>query len=100
MNATITDFPMGAWRLVDEATVLIRRYPGLSSGETDRLVEIYPQLPIVQLALMSSDDELAPRLEAFRKDHGRRLRTPGHHIAALLSPVFLLAIVIAWVVLR
>lgn len=100
MNAAIADFSAAEWRLSDEATVLVRRYPQISRDEEERLVSIYPRLPIVQLALMSSDEELAPRLEAFRKANARQLKTPVRDLAALLSPVFLLAIVLAWVVLK
>jgi hypothetical protein len=100
MNSTFADMPTAAWKLADEATVLVRRYPDISHSEAERLVEIYPKLPIVQIAMMSSDEELAPRLEAFRKDHARRLRVPVRHIAALLSPLILLAIIVAWMLIQ
>lgn len=99
MAATLSNVPT-AWSNANEAVVLVRRYPDLSAAETDRLVEIYPKLPVLQLALMASDEELAPRLDAFRRDHARRLRTPARDLAALLSPVFLLAVVLAWAVLK
>jgi hypothetical protein len=88
--------PTASWKLADEATVLIRRYPAISDAEADRLVAIYPKLPMLQLAMMSSDEELSPRLEAFRRDHAGRLRVPARHIAGLLSPMLLVAIVAIW----
>jgi hypothetical protein len=100
MTSTFADMPTAAWKLADEATVLVRRYPDISRSEADRLVAIYPRLPILQVAMMSSDDELAPRLEAFRRDHACRLRIPLRHIAALLSPMILLAIILVWMLLK
>lgn len=100
MNAAIADFHAAPSRLIDEATVLVRRYPQISSEEEDRLLAIYPRLPIVQLALMSSDEELAPRLQAFRKAHARRVKPRPRDIAPLFAPVFLLAIALAWAILN
>jgi hypothetical protein len=96
MPTAIYDMPTASWKLADEATVLIRRYPAISEAEADRLVAIYPKLPMLQLAMMSSDEELSPRLEAFRRDHAGRLRVAPRHIAGLLSPMLLVAIVAIW----
>lgn len=84
------------WAVASEATQLIDRYPDLDPTDLDRLIDIYPQLPMVQLALMSSDEELAPRLEAFKRDHRKRIRTPFHQYGALMIPVVLMAMVVLW----
>lgn len=96
MPTAITDMPTAGWKLADEATVLVRRYPAISAADADRLVAIYPKLPMLQIAMMSSDEELAPRLEAFRRDHASRLRVPPRHVAGLLSPLLLMTIVVIW----
>jgi len=98
MRSAIPNMPTASWKLADEATVLVRRYPEISAFEADRLVAIYPKLPVLQVAMMSSDEELAPRLEAFRKDHADRLRVPARHVASLLSPLMLVAILVIWMV--
>jgi hypothetical protein len=36
------------------------------------------------MALMISDSELAPKLDRFRKDHRRQLRTPFRQYAVLV----------------
>lgn len=100
METIAADRPADHWAPPEEAASLIRRYPRISDQELERLLSIFPRLPRVHVALMSSDDELASRIEAFRTDHRRRLRTPPAHLAALLSPVFLLLIVLAWLALK
>lgn len=78
--------------------VLLRRYPDLRPHEIDELVEICPQLSVLELGLMCADDANAARYDAFLKDNAERLRRPFHQKAALLIPVvgmivFVLALV-------
>ena len=96
MQVSAANLPIAAWRAAEHATGLIERYPDLTSEEVDTLVAIYPRLPPLHLALMASDEDLALRLEAFRKAHGRRIRTPLRQYAALLVPVLLMAVVLVW----
>ena len=86
-------------KLVNEATVLVRRYPNVNPVELDRMVAILPRLPVLDFALMMSDEELGPRLDQFTRSQRGRLRRPLKEIAGLLSPVALAALVIAWLVL-
>ena len=72
--------------------------PG-SFFELDRLVTILPRLPVLDFALMMSDEELGPRLDQFTRSQRGRLRRPLKEIAGLLSPVVLAALVIAWLML-
>ena len=94
MLTPLTGAATAEWTVAREATELIGRYPDLKTKDLDRLIHIYPKLPIVQLALWSSDEGLAPRLEAFQKDHARRIRTPFRQYGALMIPVVLLAVVL------
>lgn len=79
--------------LVNEAEMLVARYPRLAPDELDRLVEIYPLLPSVDVALMISDPDLGPKLESFTGAERRRLRTPPLHLFALLIPRLFLVLV-------
>jgi hypothetical protein len=64
----------GAHVLAVEATRLISRYPALTTAELGRLIDIYPRLPILDVGLMTSDPSISTRLDAFCKDHGRKLK--------------------------
>ena len=97
MLTSATGAATAEWAVAREATELIGRYPHLATKDLDRLIHIYPQLPMVQLALLSSDEVLAPRLESFQRDHGPRIRTPFRQYGALLIPVLLLAVVLLWI---
>lgn len=79
----------------EEANALVARYPNLKPEEIDRLIEIYPNLPMLQVALMASDEQLAPKLEAFRRKFRRRIRTPFRQYGAFFIPVAILAIIAA-----
>ena len=59
-----------------EVTTLLQRYPHLREAEMDRLVEIYPQLAMLDVALMTNDEAVAPKLDHFVRDNKGRLRTP------------------------
>jgi hypothetical protein len=84
--------------LTNEAEQLVARYPRLEPAEVDRLVEIYPRLGNVDVALMISDEQLGPKLESFSRAQRHRLRMPPMHLFGLLSPFLLFVVVMAWVV--
>jgi hypothetical protein len=84
-------------QLMSEAEGLIARYPSLHQFEVDRLVDIYPRLSNVDVALMISDDDLGPRIESFVRGERHRLRMPLQHLLGLLSPFLLFLMVMAWI---
>jgi hypothetical protein len=96
MHRTVSALPTEHWLRAREATALLKRYPGLLPPDVDRLVSIYQHLPMLHLALMISDDELGPRLEAFNRDHGKRLRTHFGLPGGLLIPLAVLLVVLLW----
>jgi hypothetical protein len=98
MHKTVSALPTEHWLRAGEATALLERYPELLPWEVDRLVKIYPHLPMLHVALMTSDNELGPRLEAFQRDHGKRLRTPMRQYAGLLIPLAILFVVMLWAI--
>jgi len=55
------------------AEALIKRYPNLSEVETAELINLMPRLPMVDYGLITADDQLADRMEAFHRDHGDKL---------------------------
>ena len=100
MHKTVSALPTEHWLRAGEATSLLQRYPDLSSWELDRLVSIYPHLPMLHVALMTADDELGPRLEAFQRNHRRRLRTPFRQLGGLLIPLAIMIVVMLWAILN
>ena len=56
-----------------EAEALLRRYPELGGRELERLVAIFPGLPVLDIGLMSMDADLSSKLDRFRRDHADRL---------------------------
>ena len=87
----------GAHVLAVEATQLISRYPDLTTAELDRLIRIYPRLPILDVGLMTADASISARLDAFCRDHGRKLsRSTAGLLLFLILPiaVFIWALVL------
>lgn len=86
------------WRcrstLETEFTELIARYPFLDKGEVRRLVDIYPNLRVVDVALMMADHELAPMLDDFCRDNRDAIRRMPDLklIAIVLSGIAMLVI--------
>ena len=83
-----------------EVAALLLRYPHLRAEELDRLVEIYPQLAMLDVALMTADETLAPKLDDFVRENRRKLRPPLSHLlwlaavpaAAIAAAVWALAV--------
>ena len=69
-----------------EAEALLKRYPNLSEVELATLINLFPYIRTLDLGLMTADDRLAPKLDAFHRDHGQKLKTP------LSSLLFFLAV--------
>jgi hypothetical protein len=85
--------------LTEEAERLVQKYPNITDEEIDRLVAIFPKLPVLDVGLMTSDDSLASRLEAFHREHGRRIRMPLPHQLLFLSVAAVLVLIILWAML-
>jgi hypothetical protein len=86
----------GAHVLAVEATQLIGRYPNLTATELDRLIEIYPRLPILDIGLLTADPSISTRLDAFCREHGRKLKRSN---AGLLLFLILPVAVLIWALL-
>jgi len=83
-------------RALDEARELIRRYPNLSEIELARLINLYRDMSALEMALMLSDETLAPNLDRFSADHRSRIRVPFHQYAALVVYALAGLAVVAW----
>jgi hypothetical protein len=81
---------------LDEARELIRRYPNLSEIELARLINLYRGLSALEMALMLSDEKVAPNLDRFSADHRSRIRTPFRQYAALVAYAVVGVAVVVW----
>ena len=87
LNANAPPFEHAKWhapRPLDEVRELIGRYPNLNEAELARLVNLYRGLSALDMALMLSDERVAPRLDRFSADHRSKIRTPFRQYAALV----------------
>jgi hypothetical protein len=82
--------------LANEVSELLRRYDRLSARESERLLEAFKALTILDLALMTSDEALRAALDAFREDHKRALRPPLLHYVWFLALPALLLVAAIW----
>ena len=75
---------------------LLNRYPDLGEQELATMIESFPYLRVLDVGLMTADDRLAEKLEAFHRDHGRKLRAPVASLATFLVFPFLVALGLLW----
>src|SRR5690606_23025703 len=76
----------------ERAAQLISRYPNLNHSQIENLANLFPRLSALDLSLMMSDEDLAPRLEAFYATHRDRM-SPS------LSDYAVIGIIIAFPIL-
>lgn len=63
---------------------LLARYPNLSEVELAELINLMPRLPVLDLGLMTADEQLSGQLDAFHRDHGDKLGPSLVSMAAFL----------------
>jgi hypothetical protein len=83
-------------RPLEEVRELIGRYPNLSETDLARLINAYRQLSALDMALMLSDEKLAPNLDRFSADHRSKIRTPFRQYAALVGYAVAGVAAVAW----
>jgi hypothetical protein len=83
-----------------QAVELIRRYPGLSEPELDRLAGLFRQLSPLDLSLMTADAELCPRFNAFCATHRAKIATPWADLAVIGAMLAFPALILLAFLLR
>jgi hypothetical protein len=79
------------------AEALINRYPNLSEVELAELINLMPRLPILDFGLMTAVDRIAPKMEAFHRDHGDKLGPSlASAVTFLAIPSIIVLGVIVW----
>ena len=82
--------------LAVEVETLLQRYPNLSEQELATLIEAFPLLSAVEAALMTTDDKLSAKLDAFHREHGHRIRRPLAGLLAFIAFPALVAVGVLW----
>lgn len=86
--------------LIEEARELLRGYPALAPDQLQRLIDIFAKLPILDVGMMSCDNRLAPRLAAFQREHGRKIKMSLASILFPLSYPIIMTLVVLWATFR
>jgi len=74
MNARTSHEEVKAMRMTrDRAASLLTRYPRLSNAETVEVLDFLKTARHLDVGLLSADDAVRPRLEAFMDDHKKHL---------------------------
>jgi hypothetical protein len=79
-----------------KAEALLSRYPNLSEEELEDLIDMFPALGILDVGLITADDRLSGQLEAFYRDHGKKLKIPVSSWVAFLAIPAILALGVLW----
>jgi hypothetical protein len=88
--------PVGPQTPAEQASALIGRFPHLSEVELARLINLYRELPMLEVALMLSNKRLAPRMDEFMERHRAAIRAPFRQYAFLLAYIALGLGVLIW----
>jgi hypothetical protein len=75
---------------------LLVRYPDLNDQELDELTDLFPRLGLVDRGLLTADNSLSGRLDAFHRDHGHRMKVPTAELVSLLAFPLLAALLALW----
>jgi hypothetical protein len=74
MNARTSHEEIKAMRMTrDRAASLLTRYPALSRDESKEVLRFLKSARHLDVGLLSSDDAVRPRLDAFLEDHKKHL---------------------------
>jgi hypothetical protein len=85
--------------VLEQVKDLVGRYPNLSEIELARLINLYRQLSALDMALMLSDETIAPSLDRFSKDHRSAVRPPFRQYAGLLAYAVLTIGAVIWAII-
>lgn len=77
---------------------LLGRYPRLSDDELAKLIDLTPNLSMLDQVLITADNRMAAQLADFLRDHRSSLRTPrGERFALLMLPAILATLSLWWI---
>ncbi len=99
MNAHASRVEAGHWPITRErVTALLGRYPDVSKEENRAILDFMKTGRHLDIGLLTSNDSLRPKLDAFMEDHKWHFRVSFGEAAAIVSMIaaFLLAAWLFW----
>ena len=99
MNAHASRVEAGPWPITRErVAALLGRYPDVSKDENRAILEFMKTRRHLDVGLLTSNESLRPRLDAFMEDHKRHFRASFGEVAAIVAMIaaFLLAAWLFW----
>ncbi|HVU31504.1 MAG TPA: hypothetical protein VHE36_13990 [Sphingomicrobium sp.] len=72
----------------DRVTRILERYPHISEAETELVIGFLRKGRHLDVGLVTGDEALKPRIEAFMADHKRHLGVSIVELAIVLSAIF------------
>lgn len=99
MNAHASRVEAGSWPITRErVAALLGRYPDVSKDENRAILEFMKNGRHLEIGLLTSNESLRPRLDAFMEDHKKHFRVSFGEAAEIVAmiAVFLLAAWLFW----
>ena len=99
MNAHASRVEAGSWPITRErVAALLGRYPDVSKDENRAILEFMKNGRHLEIGLLTSNESLRPRLDAFMEDHKKHFRVSFGEAAAIVAMIaaFLLAAWLFW----
>jgi hypothetical protein len=81
----------------DRAASLLNHYPRLSRDETGEVLHFLKTARHLDVGLLSADDAIRPRLDAFMEDHKKDLSASGGE-AGWVAGMILAFLMLCWLV--
>lgn len=99
MNDTVeAERELGGKNARARVKVLLHAYPNIDAAETAEIADFLRTGPVLEVGLLSSDEELRPKLLAFQAEHEGRfaLRAKDYLVVALISVALAVICFLLW----
>lgn len=74
MTVLVSELREGNIASRTHSAALLLRYPALDPGELGELIAFYREAPAIDIALLTCEDGLRPKIAQFERDHRRRIK--------------------------
>jgi hypothetical protein len=99
MNAQASRIEAGSWPITRErVAALLGRYPDVSKDENRAILDFMKAGRHLDIGLLTSNESLRPKLDAFMEDHKKHFRVSFGEAAAVIAMIaaFVLVVWLSW----